>query len=84
MAQSREQRKNAERQEKTKGRNEYKGIVFAEGYNKTLEEFRTEFGENHIFARMSPMDREAGLVEAHKIATNGNTPPAATGSAKGK
>ena len=52
--------------------NFYKGITFAEGYNKPFAEFKEEFGSTHIFNEMPPVIREQELKKAHKIAINGN------------
>lgn len=51
----------------------YKGIEFAEGYNKPFADFKNEFEHNHIFKNIPSAEREKALKEAHKIATNGNT-----------
>lgn len=51
----------------------YRGIEFAEGYNKPFAEFKDEFGSNHIFNEFPPEEREKELKKAHKIATDGNT-----------
>ncbi|MBP1222661.1 hypothetical protein [Flavobacterium sp. 1355] len=50
----------------------YKGIVFAEGYNKPFAEFKKEFASTHIFKEIPSGEREAELKKAHKIATDGN------------
>lgn len=57
---------------------EYKGITFAEGYNKPFAEFKKEFASTHVFKAIPSDQREAELKKAHKIATstNGNTPRA--------
>lgn len=51
----------------------YKGIEFAEGYNKSFAEFKEEFEQTHIFKNIPHLEREKALKEAYKIATNGNT-----------
>ncbi|MCC9016925.1 hypothetical protein [Flavobacterium lipolyticum] len=51
---------------------EYRGIIFAEGYNKPFAEFKEEFASTHIFKEIPSAEREAELIKAHKIATNGN------------
>jgi hypothetical protein len=48
----------------------YKGIEFAKGYNRSLAEFKEEFGSNHIFKKFQAKQREQELKKAHKIATN--------------
>lgn len=65
--------------------NRYKGITFAEGYNKSFADFKEEFGSTHIFNEMHPEVREKELEKAYEIAiskskekeeivkTNGNT-----------
>ncbi|TDO68739.1 hypothetical protein EV143_1201 [Flavobacterium chryseum] len=50
----------------------YKGIEFAEGYNKPFADFKKEFASTHIFKNIPSAEREAELKKAHKIATNGN------------
>lgn len=50
----------------------YKGIVFAEGYNKPFADFKNEFASTHVFKDIPSGEREAELKKAHKIATNGN------------
>lgn len=50
----------------------YKGIEFAEGYNKPFADFKNEFASTHIFKAIPSGEREAELKKAHKIATNGN------------
>jgi len=50
-------------------RPEYKGIVFAPGYNASLAEFKKEFGSTHVFNNIPEEEREAELKKAHKIAT---------------
>jgi len=62
-------------------RGEYKGIVFAEGYNKPFADFKKEFASTHVFKDIPSDEREAELKKAHKIATNGNI---STTTGKGK
>ena len=50
----------------------YKGITFAKGYNKSFAEFKDEFASTHIFKDIHPKEREAELKKAYKIATDGN------------
>lgn len=50
----------------------YKGITFAEGYNKPFADFKKEFASTHVFKDIPSGEREAELKKAHKIATNGN------------
>ncbi|RUT68689.1 hypothetical protein D0817_20225 [Flavobacterium cupreum] len=50
----------------------YKGIEFAEGYNKSFADFKNEFASTHVFKAIPSGEREAELKKAHKIATNGN------------
>lgn len=52
--------------------NEYKGIVFAKGYDKSFAEFKKEFASTHVFREIPSSQREAELKKAYKIATNGN------------
>jgi len=54
-------------------KNTYKGIVFADGYNKPFAEFKTEMEHNHVFRKIPSAEREKALKEAHKIATHGNS-----------
>jgi hypothetical protein len=51
---------------------QYKGITFAEGYNKSFAEFKKEFASTHVFKAIPSDEREAELKKAHKIATSGN------------
>lgn len=51
----------------------YKGITFAEGYNKPFAEFKEEFASTHVFKNIPADKREAELKKAYKIATHGNT-----------
>jgi len=46
-------------------RYKYKGITFAEGYNKTFDQFVKEFEETHVFKNMPPEKRKAAMKEAH-------------------
>lgn len=48
---------------------EYRGIEFAEGYNKPFADFKAEFGSTHVFKNIPSAQREAELKKAHKIAT---------------
>ena len=50
----------------------YKGITFAKGYNKSFAEFKDEFASTHIFKSIHPKQREAELRKAFKIATKNN------------
>lgn len=52
----------------------YKGITFAEGYNKPFADFKEEFGSTHVFNDIHPDKRDQELKKAHKIATDGNSP----------
>jgi hypothetical protein len=52
--------------------NVYKGITFAEGYNKSFAEFKEELGNTHVFNDIPSAEREAELKKAHKIAISGN------------
>jgi len=51
----------------------YKGITFAEGYNRPFAEFKEEFASTHVFNNIPQENREAELKKAYKIATHGNT-----------
>lgn len=51
----------------------YKGITFAEGYNKSFADFKEEFSSTHVFKSLHPKEREQELKKAYKIATDGNT-----------
>ena len=46
----------------------YKGIEFAEGYNKPFADFKTEFEQTHVFRNIPHLERDQALIEAHKIA----------------
>lgn len=48
----------------------YKGIEFAEGYNKPFADFKEEFEQTHIFKNIPSAERENALKEAHKIAVD--------------
>lgn len=50
----------------------YKGITFAEGYNKSFADFKNEFASTHVFKNIPSDQREAQLKEAYKIAIKGN------------
>jgi len=52
--------------------NNYKGITFAEGYNKSFADFKKEFASTHVFKNIPSDQREAELKEAYKIAIKGN------------
>ncbi|RKS00416.1 hypothetical protein [Flavobacterium sp. 102] len=45
-------------------RHTYKGIVFAEGWNGTFEQFKLEFEETHVFKGLQPKER---LAEMKKV-----------------
>lgn len=51
----------------------YKGITFAEGYNKPFADFKEEFASTHVFKNIPENKREAELKKAYKIASDGNT-----------
>ena len=60
---------------------EYKGITFAEGYNKSFADFKKEFASTHVFKNIPSKDREAALKDAYKIAIkNGNSKTSAKSS----
>ena len=48
---------------------EYKGIIFAEGYNRPFAEFKKEFESTHVFKAIPHKERERELKKAYKIAT---------------
>lgn len=50
----------------------YKGITFAKGYNKSFAEFKDEFASKHIFNAIHPKQREAELKKAYNIAIQNN------------
>lgn len=58
----------------------YKGITFAEDYNKSFADFKEEFGSTHVFKNIPSDQREAELKKAHKIATYGNSKTSAKAS----
>jgi len=43
---------------------EYKGITFAEGWNGTFEQFKSEFGNTHVFKALEPKEK---LAEMKKV-----------------
>lgn len=53
----------------------YKGITFAEDYNKSFADFKKEFASTHVFKEIPSNDREAELKKAYQIAVkvNGNS-----------
>ena len=54
--------------------NKYKGITFAEGYNKSFADFKKEFASTHVFKNIPSDKREAELKKAYQIATkDGNS-----------
>lgn len=56
--------------------NKYKGITFAEGYNKSFADFKKEFASTHVFKNIPSDQREAELKIAYQIATkDGNSKP---------
>lgn len=50
----------------------YKGITFAEGYNKSFADFKNEFASTHVFKNIPSDQREAELKKAYQIAIKGN------------
>ena len=52
--------------------NKYKGITFAEGYNKSFADFKKEFASTHVFKNIPSDKREAELKKAYQIATKAN------------
>lgn len=52
----------------------YGNIEFADGYNEPFATFKEKFENAQVFKDVSPEDREAELLKAHKIATDGNIP----------
>ncbi|WCM42402.1 hypothetical protein MG290_01660 [Flavobacterium sp. CBA20B-1] len=50
----------------------YKGITFAEGYNKSFADFKKEFASTHVFKNIPENKREAELKKAYQIATKAN------------
>jgi len=56
--------------------NKYKGITFAEGYNKSFADFKKEFASTHVFKNIPSDQREAELKKAYQIASkDGNSKP---------
>lgn len=54
----------------------YKGITFAEGYNKSFADFKKEFASTHVFKNIPSDQREAELKKAYQIASkDGNSKP---------
>lgn len=49
-------------------RNEYKGIVFAEGYKETFEVFKKTFENVHIFRLLPAEQKLSELKKAFAIA----------------
>jgi len=47
----------------------YGNIEFADGYNEPFATFKEKFENAQVFKDVSPEDREAELLKAHKIAT---------------
>lgn len=60
----------------------YKGIEFAEGYNKSFDEFKKEIGSTHVFNDVPEEDREKEIKKAYEIATDGNINSASRTSEK--
>ena len=52
--------------------NVWKGITFAEGYNKPFAEFKVEFEQMQDFKNIPSAERLNALKEAHKTAIKGN------------
>lgn len=50
-------------------RNQYKAITFAENYDGTFEQFKTEFENTWVFKEIPNERRLAELKKAFKIAT---------------
>lgn len=51
----------------------YKGIEFAEGYNKSFANFKKEFSSTHVFKDIPEPQKELELEKAYLIAyTHGN------------
>ena len=50
-------------------RNQYKGITFAENYNRTFEQFKLEFENTWVFKGFPEKERLSELKKAFKIAT---------------
>ncbi|HEX8576977.1 MAG TPA: hypothetical protein VF677_11850 [Flavobacterium sp.] len=53
-------------------RNTWKGITFAEGYNKSFAEFKVEFEQMQDFKDIPSAELDEVLKEAHRIAIKGN------------
>lgn len=51
----------------------YKGIIFAEGYNRPFAEFKEEFESTHVFKSIPHKERDSELKKAYKIATGGKS-----------
>jgi len=43
----------------------YKGITFAEGYNRSFANFKEEFGKTHIFMAIPENKRNAEMKKVH-------------------
>ncbi len=63
---------------------QYKGITFAEGYDKPFANFKKEFGSTHIFKSIPPEELDSEFKKAYKIATNGRFSGSTKKSSKGK
>jgi len=59
----------------------YKGITFANGYDKSFEDFKTDFASTHVFKNVPEEEREAELKTAYEIATKNTKKPAAVAKA---
>lgn len=59
----------------------YKGITFAEDYNKSFADFKKEFASTHIFKNIPSDHREAELKKAYEIAI-GNKKTKKNGNSK--
>ena len=44
----------------------YKGIKFAEDYNKSFADFKNEFGSNHIFNKIPHLERDKELKKVYE------------------
>jgi hypothetical protein len=53
-------------------RNTWKGIEFAEGYNKSFAAFKAEFEQMQDFKDIPSDALDEALKEAHQIAIKGN------------
>ena len=61
----------------------YKGITFAEGYNKSFADFKNEFASTHVFKNIPSDQREAELKKAYQIAIkDGDSKPSKESSGK--